>query len=622
MADNDFFFICLQDLSPTKIEAKKQKEREKDEEARNRMNTYNIKLYFSGHLFRRLAKGPACIVCKKTEDVFRCSGSCCNLYHASCAGVKGPNPKPLSIVHTTGDDIAVKECVQENNNILQELTCMNCLDNKIQPCFVCNQTGGELIRCAEKYCGRRCGRCYHRHCLKEWPQNKFTEHGKLLCPYHVCQTCDSDDPRNRTREPDQKLIRCLECPASYHRITSCIPAGSELITDSAMICPRHRRYTKKPVHEKWCFLCSKGGALVCCEYCPITLHPECHKLEIGDKFICETCESGKLPLYGEIVWTKYSICKWWPAIIVPPWLIPETVLEKGQKNYFCVCFFGKQKQFGWLCRDNVYQFEEGDWEFNKQSKGDKDFCLALQEAKEFYNIIKKTTAIYKDPKQNTNSKPAAYRKILKNKVVPPVSFENIGDESSECDCTPNDPDPCGLNSDCLNRLVFMECSADCKAGDKCQNQRFEKRNYPQLEVRRAHSGWGLFAVEDIKKDDFIIEYVGEVINMEEFQRRFNKLADEKSELYYFFSLDSNLYIDAGPKGNDARFINHSCEPNCSPQKWTVNGIRRIGLFANVHIPAVSSFELLLLYTDLFTNPQTREINFPSANSESFRSSVS
>ena len=38
-------------------------------------------------------------------------------------------------------------------------------------------------------------------------------------------------------------------------------------------------------------------------------------------------------------------------------------------------------------------------------------------------------------------------------------------------------------------------------------------------------------------------------------------------------------IDAGPRGNWARFINHSCDPNCATEPWIVNGDKRIGIFA-------------------------------------------
>lgn len=47
-------------------------------------------------------------------------------------------------------------------------------------------------------------------------------------------------------------------------------------------------------------------------------------------------------------------------------------------------------------------------------------------------------------------------------------------------------------------------------------------------------------------------------------------------------------IDAGPKGNYSRFMNHSCQPNCETLKWTVNGDTRVGLFAVCDIPAGTS----------------------------------
>lgn len=54
---------------------------------------------------------------------------------------------------------------------------------------------------------------------------------------------------------------------------------------------------------------------------------------------------------------------------------------------------------------------------------------------------------------------------------------------------------------------------------------------------------------------------------------------ENDTKYYFLTVDKDIIIDAGPKANDARFMNHSCQPNCETQKWTVNGAVRIGLFA-------------------------------------------
>ena len=48
-------------------------------------------------------------------------------------------------------------------------------------------------------------------------------------------------------------------------------------------------------------------------------------------------------------------------------------------------------------------------------------------------------------------------------------------------------------------------------------------------------------------------------------------------------------VDAGPKGNLSRFMNHSCEPNIETQKWNVNGDIRVGLFALSDIPPSKTF---------------------------------
>ena len=101
-----------------------------------------------------------------------------------------------------------------------------------------------------------------------------------------------------------------------------------------------------------------------------------------------------------------------------------------------------------------------------------------------------------------------------------------------------------------------------------------------LQVHRSEGrGWGLKSSDAIKKGDFVVEYVGEMITMAEYRRRMAANQAEKEENYYYLAIDSNRMIDAGPKGNVARFMNHSCAPNCITQKWTVNGDIRVGLFA-------------------------------------------
>ena len=84
---------------------------------------------------------------------------------------------------------------------------------------------------------------------------------------------------------------------------------------------------------------------------------------------------------------------------------------------------------------------------------------------------------------------------------------------------------------------------------------------PLFEVRRsAIHGLGGFALQRIPKGARIIEYTGERITGEEGDRRYDDTAEHPHVL--LFVVDKHTVIDAGVGGNDARFINHSCEPNC------------------------------------------------------------
>jgi SET domain-containing protein len=74
-------------------------------------------------------------------------------------------------------------------------------------------------------------------------------------------------------------------------------------------------------------------------------------------------------------------------------------------------------------------------------------------------------------------------------------------------------------------------------------------------------GTGVFARRKIPAGSRIIEYRGERINWEEAERR----AEESGQAVnhtYFFSLSDGRVIDGAHRGNEARFINHACEPNC------------------------------------------------------------
>src|SRR5262245_7830914 len=85
---------------------------------------------------------------------------------------------------------------------------------------------------------------------------------------------------------------------------------------------------------------------------------------------------------------------------------------------------------------------------------------------------------------------------------------------------------------------------------------------PLFEVRQSSvHGLGAFALCAIAKGTRIVEYLGERITHGQADRRYED-HDENDNHTFLFIVDKRTVIDAGVDGNDARFINHSCDPNC------------------------------------------------------------
>ena len=82
------------------------------------------------------------------------------------------------------------------------------------------------------------------------------------------------------------------------------------------------------------------------------------------------------------------------------------------------------------------------------------------------------------------------------------------------------------------------------------------------EVRRSGiQGRGVFAARRIRPGQKIIEYAGERVSNEEADRRYDE-EHMKRHHTFLFTLDKNTVVDGARQGNDARLINHSCDPNC------------------------------------------------------------
>uniref|UniRef100_A0A812B9S6 [histone H3]-lysine(4) N-trimethyltransferase n=1 Tax=Acanthosepion pharaonis TaxID=158019 RepID=A0A812B9S6_ACAPH len=112
--------------------------------------------------------------------------------------------------------------------------------------------------------------------------------------------------------------------------------------------------------------------------------------------------------------------------------------------------------------------------------------------------------------------------------------------------------------------------------------KFNQLKFRKKQLRFAKSSihdWGLFALEPIAAEEMVIEYVGQVI------RHF--VADEREKQYgaqgigssYLFRVDNETIIDATKAGNLARFINHSCNPNCYAKIITVEAHKKIVIYS-------------------------------------------
>jgi hypothetical protein len=90
-----------------------------------------------------------------------------------------------------------------------------------------------------------------------------------------------------------------------------------------------------------------------------------------------------------------------------------------------------------------------------------------------------------------------------------------------------------------------------KGATKEVTEKLPDHHFKKVKAKRGLAGLGLFAGEDIKKGELIIEYIGEILNKEQ--------ADKKATSQYLFEVTRNRTIDGTPRWNIARYCNHACE---------------------------------------------------------------
>jgi hypothetical protein len=106
--------------------------------------------------------------------------------------------------------------------------------------------------------------------------------------------------------------------------------------------------------------------------------------------------------------------------------------------------------------------------------------------------------------------------------------------------------------------------------------------------RLAHlgaKGWGLLAAAPLAPGALVAEYVGEVVAAGEAEARAQRYLAAGAPHTYLMAAGPGEVVDATAKGGVARFANHSCEPNCSVEKWSAGGRACMALVARRAVAA-------------------------------------
>ncbi|XP_053560192.1 histone-lysine N-methyltransferase NSD2 isoform X2 [Bombina bombina] len=218
-----------------------------------------------------------CQLCEKGGHLKLCEGLCYAAFHLSCLGL---SERPVG-----------------------KFLCKEC-SSGVHACFVCKEKNPEVKRCTASHCGK----FYHESCLQKYPLTVFDNKG-FRCPLHSCISCYVSNPSN-PKISKGKMIQCIRCPVAYHGGEACLAAGCAILTATSIVCTSHFSANKSNRHHEhvnvsWCFVCSKGGSLLCCESCPAAFHPDCLNIEMPDgSWFCNDCRAGKKPKFQDIIWVK------------------------------------------------------------------------------------------------------------------------------------------------------------------------------------------------------------------------------------------------------------------------------------------------------------------------------
>mmetsp|Transcript_5579 Transcript_5579/g.10006 ORF Transcript_5579/g.10006 Transcript_5579/m.10006 type:complete len:841 (+) Transcript_5579:197-2719(+) len=356
----------------------------------------------------------------------------------------------------------------------------------------------------------------------------------------------------------ERLFRCLDCPISYH--ITCMPPSC-CFHELAMLCHEHAHTSKLP------YLDAEYSFQATVEADAEKKMERLKRKEESRRAVANMATRGAAVLGSEEEEGAGSE-------------------EEEEENAFLPGLVGSAVIFE---EDQLAEFlDRDDDDSNRKRKKRRqfNFCLPF------------------DFKELVHSKPPAYTHVNMNRYNPQNRPKRHPPNGESCQCKPSTTEEgdnvksCGDR--CLNRLSYVECvgnqtlkSGDknpywnCNCGPNCGNRDMSQRQFAKCRPAREHGkGWGLMTINGVKKGDLVQEYAGEIIDEKTKQERLKEWSRDhpNDPNFYVMHLEPGWYIDAREVANMARFINHSCHPNCKLVPVNVAGQMRVSIVCIKDVP--------------------------------------
>ncbi|GFZ09826.1 histone-lysine N-methyltransferase [Actinidia rufa] len=146
-----------------------------------------------------------------------------------------------------------------------------------------------------------------------------------------------------------------------------------------------------------------------------------------------------------------------------------------------------------------------------------------------------------EPRYSTVHPQSSWMLIKSNMFLHRNRKKQTIDEIMVCHCKPPPDGKKGCGDGCLNRMLNIECvKGTCPCQELCSNQQFQKHKYAKLSwFPCGKKGYGLQLREDISEGQFLIEYVGEVLDMQAYEARQREYASMGHKHFYFMTLNGS-----------------------------------------------------------------------------------